>query len=112
MRQKTMVKSRPTSTMGRSSFSPFVGLLALLVAIPLLCVWEKVELTRVARVIEKNEVRIGELKEERSRLMAAVVFQKKPGAIETVARGELGMEYSTGRLTELTFEMSDRGEIE
>lgn len=107
-----MVKSRPTSARERSPFSPFFGFLALLVALPLLCVWEKVELTRVARVIEKNEVRIGELKEERSKLMAAVVFQKKPGAIETVARGELGMEYSAGRLTELTFEMRDRREIE
>lgn len=107
-----MVKSRTTPARGRSSFSPFVGLLALLVAIPLLCVWEKVELTRVARVIERNEARIGELREERSKLMAAVVFQKKPGAIETVARGELGMEYSAGRLTELTFEMSDQGVIE
>ncbi|MBT4504012.1 MAG: hypothetical protein HOC74_40150 [Gemmatimonadetes bacterium] len=107
-----MVRSRPTRTRGRSSFSPFVGLLGLLVAIPLLCVWEKVELARAARAIERNEVRIGTLREERSKLMAAVVFQKKPGAIETVARGELGMEYPAGRWTELTFEMGEMGEVE
>jgi len=75
-------------------------------------VWEKVELTRVARLTEQNEQQIKGLTEERSKLMAAVVFKKKPGAIETVARVQLGMQYPAGRLTELTFDMGTRGDVE
>jgi len=107
-----MVRRRRTSVGGGTPHARYVGLLALVVAIPLLCVWEKVELTRVARLTEQSEVWIEELTEERSKLMAAVVFKKKPGAIESVAMGQLGMEYPAGRLTELTFDMGKRGEIE
>ena len=81
-------------------------------AITLLYVWKKVELASIARQIDQHEARIGELREEGSRLTAAVVFKKKPGAIEQIARGQLGMEYPAGRLTELTFDPNEDGEIE
>ena len=88
------------------------GLLVLLVAVTLLYVWKKVELASVARRIDAHQVRSEELQEESARLTAAIVFKKKPGAIERIARGQLGMEYPAGRLTELSFDPNEIGEIE
>jgi len=61
----------------------------------------KVELADVAREAERCQARIAALKEERAKLNAAVVFRQKPGAIERIARGELGMEYPAGRLSDI-----------
>lgn len=88
------------------------GLLILMVAVTLLYVWKKVELTSIARQVDAHQVRSEELREESARLTAAVVFKKKPGAIERIARGQLGMEYPAGRLTELSFDPNAVGEIE
>ncbi len=99
--------SRPQATHRRQT-----GLLVLMVAVTLLYVWKKVELASVARQIDSHQVRSEQLREESARLTAAVVFKKKPGAIEQIARGQLGMEYSAGRLTELSFDPNEMGEIE
>ena len=78
-------------------------LLSLGVAVTVCYLGLKVELADVARQAERCQAQIAALKEERAKLNAAVVFRQKPGAIESIARGELGMEYPQGRLNELTF---------
>ena len=82
-----------------------IGLPALLVAATLLTVWKKVELANTLQQIDQDKARLSQLKEERARLTAAIVFRKNPGAIERIARGKLGMDYPVGRLAELTFEL-------
>jgi len=107
-----MVKRKRSSGRPRNAYRRQVGLLILVVAATVCYVWQKVELAGIARRIDRLEDRITSMQEERSRLMAAIVFRKKPGAIEKIARGQLGMEYPAGRLTELTFEASESGSLE
>jgi cell division protein FtsL len=88
------------------------ALLVLMVAGTLLYVWRKVEQASIARQIDAQQVRSEELQDENARLTAAVVFKKKPGAIERIARGQLGMEYPAGPFTELSFDPTEMGEVE
>ena len=107
-----MTTRKRSSRRPQAAHRRLASLLVLLVAVTLLYVWKKVELASVAREIDAHQVRSEELREERARLTAAVVFKKKPGAIERMARGQLGMEYPAGRLTELSFDPNEVGEIE
>jgi len=84
----------------------------LLAGVTILYVWKKVETGSVVSQIDRAQVRIENLQEEHSKLMAAIVFKKKPRAIERVARGQLGMVYPAGRLSELTFDGRRDGEVE
>ena len=78
----------------------------------MLHVWKKVEISSVARQIDRVEKGVETLEVERSKLMAAIVFKKKPGAIERIARGQLGMVYPAGQLTKLTYDTRRSGEVE
>lgn len=82
------------------------GLLVMvfLVGGPILFVGKKVELDNLAQNMVRLEDRIETLQQERSLLTAVIVFKRKPGAIEQIARGRLDMEYTSGRLSNLTFE--------
>ena len=88
----------------RGSCGRQIGLLILLVTATLLTVWKKVELASTLQQVDRDKARLSQLKEERAKLTAAVAFRKKPGAIEGIARGRLGMDYHRGQLTYLSFE--------
>lgn len=96
----------------QSRYRRRIILLALLVGVTVLHVWKKVEISSVARQIDRVEKGVETLEIERSKLMAAIVFKKKPGAIERIARGQLGMVYPAGQLTELTYDTRRNGEVE
>ena len=104
--------SRRNKAVPRNSCRRYLCPLVLLVSITLFHVWQKVENASVIRQIDETEARIEELEEEHSRLTAAIVFKTKPGAIEQIARGRLGMVYPVGRLSELTFDARCCGEME
>lgn len=96
----------------QSRYRRRIFLLVLLVGATVLHVWKKIEITTVARQIDRAEKSVIAFEEERSKLMAAVVFKKKPGAIERIARGQLGMIYPAGQLSELTYDTRRGGEVE
>ena len=104
--------ARSSKIVPRTPCRRYLCWMLLLVSGTLLHVWQKVENAGVIRRIDEAEARVEKLEEEHSRLTAAVVFKKKPGAIEEIARGRLGMVYPVGRLSELTFDANPRGEME
>jgi len=81
-----------------------IVLLFLGVAITILFVGKKVELDGLDRSLEQTRGCIVRLGTERARLMATITFKQKPGVIERIACGRLGMDYSSGRLSDLTFD--------
>ena len=104
MARRNKVVSR---TSCRRSFCWFL----LLVSATLLHVWQKVENAALIERIDEAETRVEKLEKDRARLTAAVVFRKKPRAIEQIAQGRLGMVYPVGGLSELTFD-AHCGEME
>ena len=82
-------------------------LLLATVACTILFVGKKVELDNLARRLEQVDGRLSVLQEEQARLTAAIVFKQKPGAIEQIARGRLDMVYTSGQLSNVTFDSRD-----
>ena len=68
-----------------------IFLVGILVGAALFHVWQKVEMARVVGGIDAAEVRMAELGKKRTKLMAAIAVKKRPGTIEQVAIGQLGM---------------------
>ena len=68
-----------------------IFLVGILVGATLFNVWQKVEMARVVGGIDAAEVRMAELGKNRTKLMAAIAVKKRPGTIEQVAIGQLGM---------------------
>ena len=69
-----------------------------LVGATLFHVWQKVEMARVAGGIGAAQVRMADLRAERSKLLAAVAIKKNPVFIEQMATRQLGMVYPLGRM--------------
>lgn len=65
--------------------------MAGLVAATTAGVWVKVQIGQVARGAEAAADRREELREERSRLLAAVDLARQPGVVRSRAERELGM---------------------
>jgi len=84
-------KSSVSLACGRS-----VALVGLLVGATLFHVWQKVEVANVERQLSVAELRLRELGQERTNLMAGIAFKKKLGQIEEVAIGRIGMVHAHG----------------
>ena len=68
-----------------------IFLVGILVGATLFHVWQKVEMARVVGGIDAAEMKMVELGKNRTKLMAAIAVKKRPGTIEQVAIGQLGM---------------------
>jgi hypothetical protein len=68
-----------------------IFLVGALVGATLFHVWQKVEMARVAGGIDAAHARIGQLRQERAKLLAAVAIKRNPVHLEQIAVEELGM---------------------
>ena len=68
-----------------------IFLVGALVGATLFHVWQKVEMTRVASGIDDAHVRIGQLRQERAKLLAAIAIKSNPVYVEQIAVEDLGM---------------------
>ncbi len=76
---------------GMISYIECIFLVGILVGATLFHVWQKVEMARVMGGIDVAQMRMAELGKNRTKLMAAIAVKKRPGTIEQVAIGQLGM---------------------
>ena len=83
---------------GRISGVQCIFLVGTLVSAARFHVWQKVEMARVAGGIGAAQVRMADLRAERSKLLAAVAIKKNPVFIEQMATRQLGMVYPLGRM--------------
>ncbi|MBN62866.1 MAG: hypothetical protein CME20_16045 [Gemmatimonadetes bacterium] len=68
-----------------------IFLVGALVGATLFHVWQKVEMARVAGGIDAAHARMGQLRQERAKLLAAVAIKSNPTHVEQIAVEELGM---------------------
>ena len=68
-----------------------IFLVGALVGATLFHVWQKVEMAQVAGGINDAHARIGQLRQERAKLLAAVAIKRNPVHVEQIAVEELGM---------------------
>ena len=68
-----------------------IFLVGALVGATLFHVWQKIEMARVAGGIDAAHARMGQLRQERAKLLAAVAIKSNPAHIEQIAVEELGM---------------------
>ena len=68
-----------------------IFLVGALVGATLFHVWQKVEMARVAGGIDAAHARVGQLRQERAKLLAAVAIKSNPAHVEQIAVEELGM---------------------
>ena len=74
-----------------------IFLVGALVGATLFRVWQKVEMTRVAGGIGDAHVRIGLLRQERAKLLAAIAIKSNPVYVEQIAMEDLGMVRPSGQ---------------
>ncbi len=98
------VRRRRISGRLQPSFQRGFYVVVVVVAMMVVYLWRKVETANVARRADAARNRIEALHEERSRLVAAIAFRLKPGAIQGLAVTQLGMVYPAGQLTEVTYD--------
>ena len=69
----------------------YVFFVGILVSATLFHVWQKVEMARVAGLINATQLRAEALGKEQVKLLAAVAIKKTPAFIERVAVEQIGM---------------------
>ena len=70
---------------------------AVVVVGAILFVNERIRYNDVTREIYRAERQAAALRDERTQLTGLIVYRQKPGTIEQIARGRLGMDYAFGR---------------